>query len=77
MEVFCICISLWTYNLIKDIQKATFPLHAITVDDKQPMRLYYNSVVKEFWLEVPLHFVHKGEISKININLSSLNGGYN
>ena len=54
----------------KDIQKETFPLHAITVDDKQPMRLYY--VEREFWLEVPLHFVHKGEISKININLSSL-----
>ena len=56
----------------KDIQKETFPLQAITVDDNQPMRLYYNSVVKEFWLEVPLRFVHKGEISKININLSSL-----
>ena len=56
----------------KDIQKETFPLQAITVDDNQPMQLYYNSVVKEFWLEVPLHFVHKGEISKININLSSL-----
>lgn len=54
----------------KDIQKETFPLHAITVDDKQPMRLYY--VEREFWLEVPLHFVHKGEISKININISSL-----
>lgn len=56
----------------KDIQQETFPLQAITVDDKQPMRLYYNSVVKEFWLEVPLHFVRKGKISKININLSSL-----
>ena len=56
----------------KDIQKETFPLQAITVDDNQPMRLYYNSVVKEFWLEVSLRFVHKGEISKININLSSL-----
>lgn len=56
----------------KDIQKETFPLKAITVDDKQPLRLYYNSVVKEFWLEVPLRFIQKGEISKININLSSL-----
>ena len=35
------------------------------------MRLYYNSVVKEFWLEVPLRFIQKGEISKININFSS------
>ena len=70
MEVFCICISLRTYKLIKEIQKATFPLHAITVDDKQPMQLYY--AVREFCLKVPLRFVHKGEISKININLSSL-----
>ena len=54
----------------KDIQKETFPLKAITVDNKQPMRLYYAE--REFWLEVPLRFVHKGEISKININLSSL-----
>ena len=54
----------------KDIQKETFPLQAITVDDKQPMQLYY--AVREFWLEVPLRFVYKGEISKININLSSL-----
>lgn len=56
----------------KDIQKETFPLQAITVDNKQPMRLYYNSAVREFWFEVSLRFVHKGEISKININLSSL-----
>ena len=54
----------------KDIQKETFPLKAITVDNKQPMRLYYAE--REFWLEVPLRFIHKGEISKININLSSL-----
>lgn len=54
----------------KDIQKETFPLKAITVDNKQPMRLYYAE--REFWLEVPLRFVHKGEISKLNINLSSL-----
>lgn len=54
----------------KDIQKETFPLQAITVDNKQPMRLYYAE--REFWLEVPLRFIHKGEISKININLSSL-----
>ena len=47
----------------KDIQKEIFPLQAITVDNKQPMRLYYAE--REFWLEVPLHFVHKGEISKI------------
>lgn len=56
----------------KDIQKETFPLQAITVDNKQPMQFYYNRVVIEFWLEVPIRFVHKGEISKININLSSL-----
>ena len=56
----------------KDIQKETFPLQAITVDDNQPMRLYYNSVAKEFWLEVPLRFIHKGEISKTVINLLSL-----
>lgn len=54
----------------KDIQKETFSLQAITVDNKQPMRLYYAE--REFWLEVPLRFIHKGEISKININLSSL-----
>ena len=56
----------------KDIQQETFPLQAITVDNKQPMRLYYNSAVKEFRLEVPLRFIQKGEISKISINLSSL-----
>lgn len=54
----------------KDIQKETFPLHAITVDDKQPMLLYY--AVREFWLKVPLRFVHKVEISKINIKISHL-----
>lgn len=54
----------------KDIQQETFPLQAITVDDKQPMQLYY--AVREFWLKVSLRFIQKGEISKININLSSL-----
>lgn len=54
----------------KDIQKETFPLQAITVDDKQPMQLYY--AVREFWLKVSLRFIHNGEISKLNINLSSL-----
>lgn len=63
-------ITFYFLSYKKDIQKETFPLHAITVDDKQPMRLYYAE--REFWLEVPLRFVHKGEISKININLSSL-----
>lgn len=54
----------------KDIQKETFPLQAITVDDKQPMQLYY--AVREFWLKVSLRFIHNSEISKLNINLSSL-----
>lgn len=56
----------------KDIQKETFPLHASIRENEQPMRLYYSSAIREFWFEVPIRFVHKGEISKININLSSL-----
>lgn len=56
----------------KDIQKETFPLQASIRENEQPMRLYYSSAIREFWFEVPIRFVHKGEISKININLSSL-----
>ena len=63
-------ITFYLLSYKKDIQKETFPLHAITVDDKQPMQLYY--AVREFWLKVPLRFIHNSEISKLNINLSSL-----
>lgn len=46
----------------KDIQKETFPLQAITVDNKQPMRLYYAE--REFGLKFPYASYTKAKFQK-------------